>query len=467
MDITLYPKQQEAVSQTCFEIGFGGSRGPGKTFAGICWLLYDVHNPKLRALVIRRNAEDLKDWVDRATQIYCVYNKATKVGSPAEFHFPSGAVIRTGHLKDGNAYMKYQGHEYQRMLIEELTQIVREEDYLRLMASCRSTVEGLPAQVFSTFNPGGPGHEWVKQRFILPAEPGKIFQDGLSGRTRVFISANVYDNPHIMEHDPDYVHYLESLPSSLKKQWLEGSWEDFDVEGAIFGQEMQEVRAQGRISRIQHDPLLLVHTYWDLGRNDFNAIGFVQKVGREVRAIDYIQDQFKGMRQYLYMMKERESMGYKYGCFYFPHDIMVHEYTTNRTRLDTFKSYFEEIWGREPRLIDDYQVVDRMKSMQEGHDAARILLPYCYFDSVRCAEWIYALKTYHRKLIEGTNSYSNEPVHDEASHGASAFMQLALSNENMMEVAKKDREKTFKRELGEFLPKRKEQTVNYLTGEVG
>src|SRR3546814_9561209 len=54
--------------------------------------------------------------------------------------FPSGAVIRTGHLKDDQAYTKYQGQEYQRQLIEELTQIPTVKRYLQLTSSCRSTV---------------------------------------------------------------------------------------------------------------------------------------------------------------------------------------------------------------------------------------------------------------------------------------------------------------------------------------
>ena len=35
------------------------------------------------------------------------------------------AKIRTGHLKDDNAFSKYQGHEYHKILIEELTQIAK------------------------------------------------------------------------------------------------------------------------------------------------------------------------------------------------------------------------------------------------------------------------------------------------------------------------------------------------------
>ena len=49
-----------------FELLYGGARGGGKTDAGIVWMLLATTNPNFRGLVIRRNSEDLSDWVDRA-----------------------------------------------------------------------------------------------------------------------------------------------------------------------------------------------------------------------------------------------------------------------------------------------------------------------------------------------------------------------------------------------------------------
>jgi hypothetical protein len=83
-------------------------------------------------LVIRKNADDLSDWIDRASRMYA-FAGVSIAYRPAILTFPSGAVIRTGHLKDDNAYSKYQGHEYHKMLVEELTQIPSEENYLKLI----------------------------------------------------------------------------------------------------------------------------------------------------------------------------------------------------------------------------------------------------------------------------------------------------------------------------------------------
>ena len=240
-------RQSTALERPEFEILYGGARGGGKTDAGLAWLMYDIGNERLRCLVIRRNADDLKDWVDRARIMYRSTG-AVFVGNPTEIRFPSGAIIRTGHLNDDNAYEKYQGHEYQRMLIEELTQIAREESYLKLIASCRSTVEGLKAQVFATTNPGGVGHKWVKRRFIDVAPATVPFTDFQSGRTRIFIPALVQDNPHLMQRDPGYIGFLNSLPESLRKQWKDGSWEDMTVDGSYYGELLFKAMQEGRIA---------------------------------------------------------------------------------------------------------------------------------------------------------------------------------------------------------------------------
>lgn len=227
--------QTEALQKTDFEVLYGGARGGGKTDAGIAWLVREVHNPGLRALVIRRNADDLRDWTDRANQLYSKLG-AKMIGKPPEFHWPSGAIIRTGHLKDEAAYTKYQGHEYQRMLLEEVNQLPSERAYLRLIASCRSTIKGLEPRVFLTTNPGGIGHQWVKKRFIDCAPWGTSFEyaEEIFGRTlvrsRVFIHAKIDDNPTLIQNDPNYILTLEQLKYTdpeLYRAWRFGDWDVF------------------------------------------------------------------------------------------------------------------------------------------------------------------------------------------------------------------------------------------------
>lgn len=230
--------QTEALTRSEFEILYGGARGGGKTEAGLAWMVEPdyIQNPYYRGLVIRKNVEDLRDWVDRARHFYAPLGVQV-VGNPVEFRFPTGAKLRTGHLKDADAYEKYQGHEYQKILVEELTQIPTLENYLKLVSSARSTI-GLTPQVFATTNPGGIGHEWVKERWVDVAR-NKTYRDKITKRTRIFIPATVSDNPVLMERDPDYMHFLDGLPEDLRRAWRDGDWDVF--QGQFFKKYRRDV----------------------------------------------------------------------------------------------------------------------------------------------------------------------------------------------------------------------------------
>jgi hypothetical protein len=272
--------QEEAlkVSSDIFETFFGGSRGPGKTAAGLLWISKPVINPKYRALVIRKNADDLSDWMDRARLWFRGYG-ATFAYKPSIITFPSGAIIRSGHLGDDQAYTKYQGHEYHRELIEELTQIPNEQRYLQLISSCRSSEPSLPAQVFSTGNPGGVGHAWVKKRFIDTAELRSYqyidemgvlqqAQMGLpyadeNGVLRIFIPATLDNNPTLSRNDPNYIKRLDQLKEvnyQLWKAWRMGSWDVFI--GQVFSEFMQDIHVTDRFDYKLEDCKKIIGFDW-------------------------------------------------------------------------------------------------------------------------------------------------------------------------------------------------------------
>ena len=231
-----FPKQERALTLPASEVKeilFGGARGPGKTDAGIVWLMGEnisedelyINHPRYRALVLRRDYDDLSDWIDRANWMYKRYG-AEIVGRPAEVRWPSGAKFRLGYLKN-KSYEKYLGHEYHRILIEELTQIGEEKDYIRLLGSNRSTVDELQPQTFNTTNPPGIGHLWVKKRFVDPAPYNTVFE-GEDGIRRIYIPATLEDNPILMEKDPEYVKYIESIQYTdpdLYRAWRYGDWD--------------------------------------------------------------------------------------------------------------------------------------------------------------------------------------------------------------------------------------------------
>lgn len=405
-----HPIQEKALISDSYEILFGGSRGGGKTDTGMVKPLYYKDNPLFRALVIRKNYTDLKDWRDRALRMYSGCEVKTVEG---DLVFPSGAKIILGHLKDANAYIKYQGHEYQFMLIEELTQIPSLELYLKLISSCRSTIEELPPQIFCTANPGGVGHSWVKKRFIDPAPPMQEFKDEISGRTRMYIPATVDDNPALMNSDPEYVKFLDSLPPDLKAQWRHGSWAEQKVKGAIFQEDVMTAQADGRVSKIQLFEHLPVHVSWDLGINDIQVAWFYQIKGEEIRILDCEHDNGKKYAYYVRMLADK---GFKYGKMKLPHD------GTKRSpdSLRSFKDVLEEAGY-------DVDIVPRTKDKERDIQQSRAVFPRCCFHEEKCSDGLDALSQYRREWDEARQTYSKVPYHDWTSNFADAFQAMAVS----------------------------------------
>jgi hypothetical protein len=82
----------------------------------------------------------------------------------------------------------------------------------------------VPVGLRATGNPGGPGHQWVRQRYIDPAPLGnRIIHDPVTGLERVFIPSKVDNNQHI-----DVEAYKQRLRASGSKElvraWLDGDW---------------------------------------------------------------------------------------------------------------------------------------------------------------------------------------------------------------------------------------------------
>lgn len=405
--------QTEILTRTEFELGFGGARGGGKTDAGLAWLSRDSNHPKFRALVIRKNATDLSDWLERASAFYAGTG-AKRIGT--HIQFPSGGIIRTGHLKDDNAFGKYQGHEYQRMLIEELPQIGSEANYLKLAASCRSTIPELRPQIMSTFNPDGPGFFWVKKRFNIEGIPLKpiVTIDKMTGLTRCFVPSKLSDNPYLNQ-DETYKAFLNGLPDGLREAWRDGSWNDPNIEGAYYTKEIQQARIERRIGLVPFRPEYKVHTVWDLGISDSMTILFVQKDALGIYIIDCYSNEGFGLPHYHAKMQEwQSSKGYVYGKHYAPHDSNKRELATGKTIIQSAKEMgliFEQI---------------PMIGIVDGILKVRTMWPRIYINEIACEQALNAWLNYKKSWNEKELRFSDEPVHDWSSHFSDTLRYLSL-----------------------------------------
>lgn len=214
---------------------------------------------------------------------------------------------------------------------------------------------------------------------------------------------------------------LEAERKDLEKrdpEAYENVWEGRcrkSVEGAVYAREIDEMYAQGRFTAVPYDPVLRVHTVWDLGWADSMSIIFCQRSASEMRVIDYIEDSYKRLDEYVEMLRERR---YNYGTDFIPHDGASRDIKTGKSTEEVLRSM-----GRRVSVIPRGDV-------EEGIKAARLAFPRTYFDKTKAAVLVNHLKRYRRHIPQGTNE-PGSPVHDEHSHGADAFREMALVADRM------------------------------------
>jgi phage terminase large subunit len=185
--------------------------------------------------------------------------------------------------------------------------------------------------------------------------------------------------------------------------------------GVYYGREMEQASTEERIASKVYDVTHQVHTAWDLGASDMTVIWFFQKVGMQVRLVDYYSNSGYGLDHYAKVLQDRN---YKYGQHYFPHDVEqthIGAGTIAHSRKQTLTN-----------LGVNVSVVPK-HSIEDGINAVRKLLPKCVFDRDKCAEGIQALQLYHRKFDDERKVFLEKPFHDWTSHPADAFRYLALS----------------------------------------
>lgn len=203
------------------ELAMGGARGGSKSFTLFSQMAVDdcQRFPDLKFLYLRLTEKSSKEQLHELVaktlrRVQCDVNTERIL-------YPNGSRIIIGGFKDDREALKYQGLEYDGILIEELTQL-RQSTYTTIGLSNRTGKAGWRPRIYTSFNPMGIGHMFVKKRFIDP------YRSGTQTDTH-FIPATVDDNVMV---NPEYVNKLDNLTGALKRAYRHG---DFDVmSGAYF-----------------------------------------------------------------------------------------------------------------------------------------------------------------------------------------------------------------------------------------
>lgn len=192
------------------------------------------------------------------------------------------------------------------------------------------------------------------------------------------------------------------------------------VQGSYYGKIIESL-PEDRWKKGLYDPLLPVDTVWDLGVGDANAIWFVQLHGNEIRLVDYLESSGEGLNYYVSELLKKQ---YSYGRHWAPHDIQVRELSSGMSRLEIAKG-----------LGIKFEITPNI-TREDGIQAARQILPNCWFDKEKCERGIDCLRNYHKEYDEKRKCYKDTPLHDWSSNGADAFRYLAVNYKKFTEAKK-------------------------------
>ena len=228
-------KQRQFHESTADEVLYGGAAGGGKSYA-ICWdaLIRCLKWPGTHAYLFRRTYPELEQTLVRTMTQIVPPALGSYTQTMHEMRLINGSVIHFCHMSDAGDMIKYQGAEIHWLYFDELTHFTKPMyDYLRTRLRANKKL-GITPCVRCASNPGGPGHAWVKTRFVDHTDTGRKIADvyvhssvlGTSAQRKVqYIPATVMDNPHITK---DYVIELEQKPKALREALLLGKWDAFE-----------------------------------------------------------------------------------------------------------------------------------------------------------------------------------------------------------------------------------------------
>jgi phage terminase large subunit len=199
------------------EVAYGGARGGGKSFWGLVQVGADdcQREPGLKALILRKVGRAGKEsFGDLRTQVFR-YLPNEYAQSSGVLRFPNGSRIHLGHFKDEKDIDAYLGLEYDVALIEEATTLSAAK--ITGIRSCvRTSKPNWRPRIYLTFNPGGIGHTWAKDRYIKPYK-------AKAERNTRYVPATAKDNAFL---NSEYVEKtLGGLTGWLRRAWLDGDWD--------------------------------------------------------------------------------------------------------------------------------------------------------------------------------------------------------------------------------------------------
>lgn len=379
--------------------GAYGGRGSAKSWTFARALLILGASKPLRILCAREVQKSIKQSVHKllSDQIealglgsfYEIFDTEIKGKNGTEFAFSGLATHTVDSIKS------YEGCDI--CWVEEAHAVSK-----RSWDVLIPTIRKPGSEIWISFNPELETDD-TYQRFVTNAPPNSNI-----------IRMNYVDNPWFNDVlEQERLHCKLTDPKGYENIW-EGKCLPAAA-GAIWYDEVADAEANGRIGLFPYDPLLKVHSIFDLGWNDAMVISLVQVSQSSIRIIKTINDSHKTLDQYSATLKD---MKLNWGQMYLPHDGRNKDFKTGKSAEEIMQA-----------LGWDVRITPSM-SVEDGIRMARMKFSQMYFNKIDTEYLIQSAKRYKRSINQATNE-PGPPLHDEWSHGGDNIRYIAINSESM------------------------------------
>lgn len=250
--------QEIALDSRCDETLYFGSRGPGKTDTQLMRFRRRVglgYGRFWRGVIFDREYKSLDDVVSKSKRWFSDFGDGAEFKlstSDYKWVWPTGEELLFRSAKDEKDYANFHGQEFPFIGWNELTKYPNSKLYDMMLSCNRSSwtqekdspvdangkplLPPIPLEIFSTTNPLGAGHSWVKRRFIDPAPVGTVIRRTTEiehpvtretlkmERKTIAIKGMWFENPYLPKNYPATLTAAAGGQEHVVKAWLNCDW---------------------------------------------------------------------------------------------------------------------------------------------------------------------------------------------------------------------------------------------------
>jgi hypothetical protein len=245
------PNEKQAIAHAspAEHIFYGGAAGGGKSrWLLVSMLTFAALTKGVECAIFRRRKVELEQSLIPQALAMLPREAISYNGQLGKLEFRHNhSIVWFRYCMRDQDVVLYQSANWKKLGIDEASHMTQHQvDYL----STRVRGNAAQIQVLLGSNPGGPGHGWLKRRFVRPAghevggrpspKPFEVWRPypPLVDPTRymssrVFIPALYSDNQEMLRFDPRYLDRVLALGGAQSRQLAYGDWDSND--GMMFG----------------------------------------------------------------------------------------------------------------------------------------------------------------------------------------------------------------------------------------